>query len=297
MPRFILPAFLLLVHAVLRAQDPSGVWEGNLLHSTCTSVSSNWKTEIELFAGQGKVTGQVRFVHQGDFQINRITHVFNYSGTISGDEIEILFYAREQRNHRRKRSFENYYTRGRYTLRLLYERCGGRDVITGTFRGSNGGRGKLLLARKGNRDDIGMLAQRIRFACADNPLPANNPLPSPVKLETRRDSVQHRILLTDSVYRLLLYDNGEVDNDTVSVYINDSLVVYRQRLQQRPLVIPLTGFTGSSFRLRMLAHNEGDIPPNTALLRVETGSGRQELTLSADLRVNSLVIFERAKSP
>jgi len=94
---------------------------------------------------------------------------------------------------------------------------------------------------------------------------------------------------TDSI-KLSLYDNGIIDNDTVSVFLNDSLLLHSKGLTQIPIesVISLDKKT-KIYHLKLIAENLGAIPPNTALLIITTRKNRYTITLSSDYLQNGSV--------
>ena len=89
-----------------------------------------------------------------------------------------------------------------------------------------------------------------------------------------------------------LYDDGDVDNDIVSVYFNGVAVVTKKALSTNPLSLNLTIEPGKLNELVLFAENLGTIPPNTALMIINDGSTRHEVRLSSDMKNNAAVKFE-----
>lgn len=96
---------------------------------------------------------------------------------------------------------------------------------------------------------------------------------------------------------LILYDNGTVDGDTVSVVLNGEVIIPKQFLSEKAYrkVIRTTPDVGDSLQLVMYAENLGSIPPNTGLLIVIDGDDRQEIRFEGDLSKSSAVILRRKK--
>ncbi|MBC8033314.1 MAG: hypothetical protein H7Y03_04160 [Chitinophagaceae bacterium] len=96
---------------------------------------------------------------------------------------------------------------------------------------------------------------------------------------------------------LTLYDNGEVDGDTVSVLMNGNMIMPMQGLSTKAIkkTIYLDKNAPDSIQLLMYAENLGSIPPNTGLLVVKDGETTYEIRFSADMRKNSAIIFKRRK--
>ena len=89
-----------------------------------------------------------------------------------------------------------------------------------------------------------------------------------------------------------LYDDGDIDDDIVSVYFNKKLVVDKKSLTANAHSITLNIEAGNANELVLFAENLGTIPPNTALMIITDGATRHEIRLSADLKNNASVRFE-----
>jgi hypothetical protein len=95
---------------------------------------------------------------------------------------------------------------------------------------------------------------------------------------------------------LTLYDNGEVDGDTVTVLMNGNVIFSKVGLttQANSKTIYITPDM-DSVNLVMYAENLGSIPPNTGLLIVNDGERRYEVRFSADLATNAAIVLRRKK--
>ena len=111
------------------------------------------------------------------------------------------------------------------------------------------------------------------------------------------ETVQSVDIKNDSLL-LTLYDNGEIDGDTVSILLNGKVIMPMQGLTAQGITktIYLTPEMGDSISLIMYAENLGSIPPNTGLLIVYDGTTRHEIRFSGDLQKNSAIILKRRKS-
>jgi N-acetylmuramoyl-L-alanine amidase len=126
--------------------------------------------------------------------------------------------------------------------------------------------------------------------------PAITKKPEPEKKTTapeKRPVTDEQILEVKSKsLKIDIYDDGEIDNDIVSMYFNDILVVEKKSLTAKAYTINLTLEDGKNNELLLIADNLGTIPPNTALMIITDGVSRYEVRLSADLKNNALVRFE-----
>ncbi len=126
------------------------------------------------------------------------------------------------------------------------------------------------------------------------PPPLTKPvIPAPAILTTRANPLVKKIETNAGEIKIDLYDNGEIDDDTVSVYHNNNLIVSRARLSQKALSFQiLINANEPHHELVMVANNLGSIPPNTSLMIVTAGSKRYELQISSSEQKNAKVVFD-----
>ncbi len=92
--------------------------------------------------------------------------------------------------------------------------------------------------------------------------------------------------------KVSLYDNGEVDNDTISLFYNRKLVTRNKMLSDKPLTFTLPVDTTIN-EIAMFAENLGKLPPNTALAVIYAGEKRFELGMTSTLTKNATIRFRR----
>ncbi len=99
------------------------------------------------------------------------------------------------------------------------------------------------------------------------------------------------IRLQDSV-RIDLYDNGEIDGDSVSLYLNNQLILTHLKLQAQPKTVwlPIDRSLPVN-KLVLFAENLGRLPPNTALMEVTLNGKLFNVFLSTDYKHNAMVEF------
>ncbi len=103
-----------------------------------------------------------------------------------------------------------------------------------------------------------------------------------------------RVNYTSDSLVLTLYDNGEVDGDTVSVIMNGNVIMPMVGLSTKPVRKTIyTKDITDSIQIVMYAENLGSLPPNTGLLIVNDGKERYEIRFSGDLKKNSAIVFKR----
>jgi hypothetical protein len=93
---------------------------------------------------------------------------------------------------------------------------------------------------------------------------------------------------------LALYDNGEVDGDTVSVLLNGEVIIPKQCLKtvafKKTIYIAPEEF---QINIVLYAENLGLYPPNTGLLVIYDGEERHNVRFSADYNKNSAIVLKR----
>ncbi len=111
------------------------------------------------------------------------------------------------------------------------------------------------------------------------------------------ENIQALYFKSDSLV-LTLYDNGEVDGDTVSVIMNGKVIMPRVGLSTNAVNKTInTREAGDSIQIVMYAETLGSLPPNTGLLIVYDGPDRYEIRFSGDMQKSSGIVFRRRKNP
>jgi hypothetical protein len=118
--------------------------------------------------------------------------------------------------------------------------------------------------------------------------------PAPPAALTRRTNTTIKTFETTAgEVKLDLYDNGEIDGDTVSIYHNNKLIVSKTRLTQKPITLRISVNRESPHHeLVMVAENLGSIPPNTSLMIVTTATKRYQVFISSTEQKNGKVVFD-----
>lgn len=116
------------------------------------------------------------------------------------------------------------------------------------------------------------------------------------QVNERTTIVQQTVTFTSDSLLLTLYDNGEVDGDTVSVLLNGNIILEKQGLGtnaiKKTIYIPSNT---NRMELVMYAESLGSIPPNTGLLVIRDGKQLYEVRFSGDLQKNASIVFNRKK--
>ncbi|TBR18141.1 MAG: hypothetical protein EPO57_07930 [Chitinophagaceae bacterium] len=112
----------------------------------------------------------------------------------------------------------------------------------------------------------------------------------PVVLKSRENKLVETLLFTSNEITVKLFDNGEIDDDSISVYFDNRLVLSSKRLTAQALTIKLNlEEDDREHELIMVAENMGRIPPNTALMIVTSQNQRFELRITSTEQKNAMV--------
>lgn len=133
----------------------------------------------------------------------------------------------------------------------------------------------------------------------DTPATAKLEMANLIKSFQKRETILSKEveIASDSV-RVSFYDNGDIDGDTISIFLNKIPVLTKQALTAQALNVYLKLDPSKEVNeVSMFAENLGKYPPNTALMVVNDGEHRYEVYLSSSLTQNASVRIKRKKKP
>ncbi len=273
---FFLISFFLFPHLLL-AEDLNGIWKGTLTQ------------------GAGGCYPQYFLELQINFDNNNITgKAYDYYDTTKF--VKLSFSGRYNPQTHRLVLIETKVLQSNIpldcvpcikTYDLTYSKKDNDEMLTGDWKGHIQDRknacppGKIML-KKANHSDFPVdIEQNDTLAL----------IQQSIHLQPRSTQLLKTITVDTSKIKIELYDDAVVDNDTITVFINNKLLLYRQRLDVKPLTIYFSAFPGTEYELVMYADNLGLIPPNTALMVVTAGSKKFEVYLSSSEEKSAAVKF------
>ena len=114
----------------------------------------------------------------------------------------------------------------------------------------------------------------------------------PAVLKTRTNSLLKTLTVNHTSIEISIYDDGAIDNDTVSVYYDNKLIISKARLTDQPITVRIPVEPSEHpHELVMVAENLGDIPPNTSLMVVRDGEKRYEERIISTEQKNVVINF------
>ena len=118
----------------------------------------------------------------------------------------------------------------------------------------------------------------------------------PAVLKERENQLVKTLVIHTNEVTLNIYDDGAIDHDTVSVYLDNKPVLLHRMLTDRPLVVTLHLDENNDYHeIVMVADNEGEIPPNTSLMIVKAGDKEYEVRITTTEQKNAVIKFQYAK--
>jgi hypothetical protein len=142
----------------------------------------------------------------------------------------------------------------------------------------------------GKGDYLGIRC-RLAFEIGGAPKPKKLFVPAPTEVadfKSRKEEVVKTIQTKQKYISLVVMDSGEIDNDSISVAVNGNYVVTNHRLTRDKIRIRVPLQPGKN-SIVFYAHNEGDVPPNTARCFVRKGFGKIEFPVGTDLDKNAVI--------
>src|SRR5450432_3107737 len=246
----ILPVFL-FVTVFTNGQDINGIWKGKLDMGPggCFPV---YNIEFQLQAAGSKITGvsyyysdttnYVKENFEGDFKADSNMAIISEIGVTT-------FHIPVDCTPCIKKYI------------LTYHKGGGNVVTEEQLRGSWSGKtmdgktscppGTIVLTRF----DKSTFKPELKL---------------PPLLTNRKAELVKEIKVDTGTIKLDFYDNGIIDGDIISVYVNNVPVVSNQRLTAKPITVRIKiDLKRTQQEVIMVGENLGAIPPNTALMIVD----------------------------
>ncbi|HNE92604.1 MAG TPA: hypothetical protein PKZ66_00660, partial [Chitinophagaceae bacterium] len=117
--------------------------------------------------------------------------------------------------------------------------------------------------------------------------------PLPKVLTERKNNLVKTFYVGEGEISLELYDNGQIDNDIVSIYHNGVPVIQNERLSTIPIKLNIKITASEPVQeFIIVAESLGEIPPNTSLLKIKAGNKSYQVFLTSDLQKNAKIVFE-----
>ncbi len=288
-------AFVLAINA--NAQQVNGHWYGIGMLQT-SETYHNYLSELVLRQKGKTVTGSLLYYFRDSLVKVNISGSFDeWTRKLRIKPFPVIYYQSPS-----ARNSIDCYMSGNFTLVASKT----ESVLSGTLAGDEDHKYTVpqISFRLKKSDDTLDWVQTFEPEIKKDNVLANSPAlavaPEEQALQdfTRRVKVYTKELdIVNNSLRLELYDNGEIDYDSVSLVLNNKIILPKTKLDHR--AIRLTIQLDPSLEdneLSMVAANLGMIPPNTAALIIYDGKTRYETLLTSDLSRNATIRLRRKKA-
>src|SRR5215467_1685097 len=237
--RIALFFLVLLAPGFLFAEDFNGVWKGTLTQEP-GGCYPNYFIELQINFNNNSIIGKA----------------YDYYDT--SKYVKLSFTGRYNPQTKRMVLIENKVLESNIpphcipcikTYDLIYEKNGNDEMLTGEWKGHVANAqnacppGKIYLKKVDHSDFQVDIDQNDTLAL----------IQQSIQLAPRIKETVKALVVDAPQIKVELFDNAEIDNDTITVFVNNTLLLYRQRLTDQPLTINFTAFPEKEYELVMYA--------------------------------------------
>ena len=135
----------------------------------------------------------------------------------------------------------------------------------------------------------------------NTPIEVNKPViksgsAPPTLTRSRTNELVKTVVVSNEVISVRLYDNGQIDGDTISVYLDGNAILSNKGLSTVPITLNISlDESNPEHTLVMVAENLGKIPPNTSLMIIQDGNERHQVSITSTEQKNAMVRFRYQK--
>lgn len=300
---------LLCIVFSLNAQNLTGSWYGIGKADTEINEGNTYLSELNIIQDGKNITGQLNFYFRDSLFSNTLMGTYDHStrslvfkptkiiyyksnNTLTGVDCEVNAYF----NLRISR-VESVLTGGFYATNDFKYTCptinfklkkNTVDVIEETETPLSEDEANTELANK--RDTVFSEVASSSF------LVSNEEKEKQTVFKTREKIFAREIVVESNILKLEFYDNGAIDNDSISVFLNNKLVLGKTKLEHKPIQLTINYNDSLPYNeLSMFAESLGLIPPNTSALIIFDGTKRYEVLMTSDFNKNGTIKLTRKK--
>jgi hypothetical protein len=270
-------AILLILSCIGRGEDLNGIWKGTLTQEP-GGCYPQYFLELQINFNDDRLTGKAY-----DYYDKAHFVKMSFTGRYNAQTHRLVIIENEVLEANIPGECEPCIK----TYDLNYSKNGDREELNGDWKGIFSSRrlvcppGQIRLRRATQSDFPVDIEQSDTLAALQKTL----------HLQARAPTLVKTVTLHSPDVKIDLYDDGVIDGDSVTVFINNKLLLYHRMLTDRPLTIHFNAFPNIEYELVMYADNLGTIPPNTALLMVTSGSEKYEAFLSSSEQQSATIRF------
>lgn len=115
----------------------------------------------------------------------------------------------------------------------------------------------------------------------------------PWVLMSRENYLVKKIITHSKTISFDVFDNGTIDNDTITIYDNKKMMIDMNRISYKAVHFDLSFNETLKFHeIIVVANNLGSVPPNTALIKYKDAKLDEEVFINTDFTKNAKIIIE-----
>ncbi len=134
---------------------------------------------------------------------------------------------------------------------------------------------------------------KAKSAISNETIPKHEHKYIPWVLISRENVLAKRIVTRSKSMSIDIFDNGTIDNDTITIYDNYNLLIDHNRLSYKAIHFDLKfDEFNKRHEIIVIANNLGAVPPNTALLNFKDSKQNEEVPINTNFSQNAKLIIE-----
>ncbi|MFP5040983.1 hypothetical protein [Parasediminibacterium sp. JCM 36343] len=278
-----------------QAQVLTGSWFSNGTVKV-DGVTNNYLGELKLVQNGRAVIGQFNYYFRDSLFTNKIEGFFD----LDSRYLVIKSFPIMLHQSTSTKNGVDCSMRGEFLLRV--SRVG--SFLAGSFKADDAYKytcPDILFSFEKSTDTISPIAQA-KAATVASKIPVDTIAKDPIAIatqkmfENRPKEYFKELFISSGKINIELYDNGAIDYDSVSIFLNNKLILKKTMLSYVPikLTLPLDSLLPFN-EISMFANNEGQIPPNTATLVLIDGDDRYELEMNSSLNRTATLKLSRKR--
>lgn len=293
-PSLFLLALIAIVTAHAQTNSFNGAWSGRL-----GQMDKPWLFDLELvFNVQGNIiTGTSKIMaHDG----SNTSALLSIKGSVKGNKLSFTDISIQKENNtngyvhwcKKVYSGDITYTEDSIIISGKWENDGRKgfhnmkiendlSCFPGDFRVSRSNGNTRV-------EQTDTLPLKVVLLNASSNQPASDTI-----FRDRTRNLKERIQVVSDSLKLFFYDNGQIDDDTITVYYNKQLLLDKQRISGKAIILKVHIQPNSENEIIMFADNEGSIPPNTAVVVFTDNGVKHKIKIDSNKKQNGTVILWR----
>lgn len=251
--------FLFKITSV-EAQNISGIWQGKLTQEP-GGCFPEYFIELQIKAFNRDLEG----VSYDYYDTTKYVKL-NFTGTLAGNNRRTIRIAEKKVI---KEKIPEDCVPCMKTYDLVYSRQNNEESLSGKWVGED--MGTIAGCPPGN-----IYLRRVKTSAFE-------------EKKVRKTELARTLYVDSSEVHVSFYDNGIIDGDSITVYLENQEIVSKKGLSIEPIQVTLTLQPSREYQMVVFAENLGTISPNTALVVVTSGNKRYEILLSSNKEKNSSI--------